>query len=240
MKSIQISRKSWLFRLALWGFYGWNWNLIDEIIDDVNHKKRWSFHRGRNFSTCDLVYGFFASFIQAFIHLIELILVILILVIGNVICLVMDVGRVLFGYKPAWGNIIFTKDIFSNNDNPVNDRFEYTDDWLMWRNDILTLRPIYFLAAGHFLYLMIFNNNPAYSNDHATLFQINIQLLTWVIVCLMALKIVFSSLVMVGAFLLEKYRERYPKNNKQNSPSIIKMVLQSVHEKTCRQLEIKD
>ncbi len=236
MKSIQISRKSWLFRLALWGFYGWNWNLIDEIIDDVNHKKRWSFHRGRNFSTCDLVYGFFASFIQAFIHLIELILVILILVIGNVICLVMDVGRVLFGYKPAWGNIIFTKDIFSNNDNPVNDRFEYTDDWLMWRSKILDLRPIHVLAGGYFLYLKYFDSNPGYFNPQSIILGGWVALFAGLIFYITLFGLVVSIIYAV----IIKYRKNHPKKVAENSPSLVKVVLQSVHEKTCRQLEIKD
>ena len=239
MKSIEISRKSWLFRLALWGFYGWNWNLIDEIIDDVNHNKRWSSHRGRNFTTCDLLYGFPMAFLTALSLLIVFVILVILCVMISSLMILFDIGRVLFGYKPAWTVIDFFKSILKDVTSDIDD-FRRTDDWLMWRNDILTLRPIYFLAAGHFLYLMIFNNNPAYSNDHATLFQISIQLLTWVIVCLMALKIVFSSLVMVGVFLLEKYRKRHPKNSEENSPSLVKLVLQSVHEKTCRQLDIKD
>jgi hypothetical protein len=239
MKSIEISRKSWLFRLALWGFYGWNWNLIDEIIDDVNHNKRWSSHRGRNFTTCDLLYGFPMAFLTALSLLIVFVILVILCVMISSLMILFDIGRVLFGYKPAWTVIDFFKSILKDVTSDIDD-FRRTDDWLMWRNDILTLRPIYFLAAGHFLYLMFFDSNATYFNGQSQIFQIGIEFLALVFVWGMALKIVVSIIWKSGSFLLEKYRERHPKNSEENSPSLVKLVLQSVHEKTCRQLDIKD
>lgn len=235
MKSIQISRKSWLFRLALWGFYGWNWDLIDEIIDDVNHKKRWSFHRGRNFTTCDLLYGSPLVFLTALSLLILFVIIVILYVMASSLMVLFDIGRVLLGYKPAWTVIDFSKYMFKNNASDIDD-FRRTDDWLIWRSKILDLRPIHVLAGGYFLYLKYFDSNPGYFNPQSIILGGWVALFAGLIFYITLFGLVVSIIYAV----IIKYRKNHPKKVAENSPSLVKVVLQSVHEKTCRQLEIKD
>ncbi len=177
MQELEMSRKSWVFRGGLLGWYMVNFDKLDEIISNPDSPHRIKSHKNRDFTTCDLFWGWVLNLV--FWWWAMTFMVIFISGILFAFSMLFDISRFLLGYRPKWEFFLMIKNIFSKDFSMDYEVFSFDNARPLFRgmkNRFLYLRPVYLLCWGVFLYGIFVDPHfvvpsmPSFSNMHNFVF----------------------------------------------------------------------
>lgn len=249
MQELEMSRKSWVFRGGLVGWYMVNLDKLDEIISNPDSPHRIKSHKNRDFTTCDLFWGW--VFNVVFWWWAMTFVVIFISVILFAVSIIFDVGRFLLGYRPEWEFFLMIKNIFSKDFSMDYEVFSFDNARPLFRgmkNRFLYLRPIYFLCWGVFLYGIVFVGPPLFVSSTNDLFYAILRLVVSMIVMFSGIQLVSS---LFGELkkkinLRRCLRKQAKFGSSENAFEIGKamselaIIWRAFHDRTCIKIKVKD